>query len=598
MVQDWLSRARLAEICRTHLFAIVLALLVGIIYAAPNIYHAHTAGYQGIVMADVSDEDFYLSIINKSYESPGLVADAFQYEYRDAPNPLQYFYMEFVLGKIGAALHLSIGGLLQVMEFFFPFLLTLALYAFALSLSKSRAAAYLVSATMILGNEIVHPNGVANLLHTFLLRGDFSEFLTYSRPISPQVNSIFFFIMLGCLLYLFRNPRSKVAVVASGVGLGLMAYTYLYFWAFLCTFLGVMFFYALVMRRWAFALSAAISGVLSLACIVPFLLQNLPVILHTTGSTLTQAIPTHKIIVEKMILVPLFLYVLIYLWGWWSGGRGWVGEWALSFMKKYTFVLLLLITGVIVSNQQVLTGALLYQEHFHFFTNIPIFLLAMSLLGFELMALVRLPEIWRILAIGAVVAVLAWFTSGVQISSYKTNSAGALRDQALAPIFTYLRAQGPDAVLLSDWYLSTRLTIYTQDFSYGTGGLDATFEVPRQRIIHDYFVILALRGVTAGNVREYMYESSHRKELGGAIFIGTYWRDLCGSYSCFPDSVIEDLVPQYRRFIAEPLAQRIHAYKIDYVLWDRASNPDWQIKEITAGKPLVESGDFALYAVR
>lgn len=581
---------------RMHVFAFVLALLIGAIYAAPNVYHTHTAGYQGIVMSSGPDETFYLSIINKSYESPSLVKDPFQYEYQRAPNPLQYFFVEFVLGKIGAVLHLPIDGLLQAMNFFFPALLTLVLYAFVYSVSGSRLAGLFASGAMLLGNEIVRLGGMTNILNTFFFHGQYGEFLNYSRPISPQVNSIFFFLVFGFLLYLLRNPRSKWAVVLSGVGLGLMAYTYLYFWAFLCALLGVMFLCGLVTRNWTLALSTIIAGVLSLVCAVPFLLANLPVIFHATDSALTQAIPTHRIIIEKMILVPLFLYALIYIWAWWSGGIGKIGEWAFAFAKKYIFIFLLLIAGVIVSNQQVLTGKMMFQGHFHFYTNIPVFLLSMSLLCFELLVFLRFR--WRLLAVGATVVLLAWFSLGVQVSSYKAHSVESLRYQNLALIFAYLREQAPaQSVVLSDWDLSTRLTMYTQHFSYATS-YDMTFEVPWERLVHDYFVMLALRGVTADMVRDYMYQTDNRVELGRVLFIGTYWRDLCGTYGCFPDSVLENLIPRYKSFLAEPLAQNIHMYKINYLLWDKTADQDWRFGSIVSGAPIITSGDFELYEIR
>ena len=588
--------SRLLELCRAHLFVILLALLVGTIYAAPDVYHAHTNGYQGVVMASGPDEELYLTIINKSYGSPGLVADPFQYEYRQAPNPLQYFFVEFGLGRIGAALHLPIDGLLQAMDFFFPALLVLVLYAFVYSVSGSRLAGVLASGAILLGNEIVLPGNISNIVNTFLMHGGFTEFLTYSRPISPQEHSIFFFIMIGCLLYLLRNPRSKWAILLSGVGVGLMAYIYLYFWAFLCALLGVMFLYGLITRNWTLTLGVAISGVFSLACTASFFIANLPVLIHATNSALTLPTHSHKIILEKMILVPLFFYSLIFIWAWWSRGEGKCGVWASAFAKRNLFVLLLLITGVIVSDQQVLTGTLLFQEHFHFYTNIPIFLLSMSLLGMEL--LVWVPMLWRIIAISSVLMLLVWFTIGVQISSYKSHSNEFARYQELAPIFSYLRTQAPaQSVVLSDWQLSTKLTIYTQDFSYATT-YDMTFEVPWERLVHDYFVTLALRGVTASGVRDYMYQTDNRVEIGSVLFIGTYWRNLCGTYSCFPDSVLEELIPQYREFISLPLKTNIRSYKIDYILWDKVTDPGWKINEITVGNPLIESGDFALYQVR
>ncbi|MDO8548376.1 MAG: hypothetical protein Q7R71_01770 [bacterium] len=587
----------IVKLFKTHMFALLLALLVGAIYAGPDIYHAMTPGYQGILMADSPDAAFYLTNINKSYTSPGLLGDPFLYEYQNVRNPFQYFVIDFALGKIGAVLHLPIDIFTMIMGFFFPALLTLLLYAFVYKLSGSRLAGFCAAGAVLLGNEIARLSSMSNIAHTFLLDGSYREFLNYSRPVNPQVSSIFFFGALFCLLYLLRNPRSRVAIILSGISLGLLVYIYVYFWAFAFVMLGVMGIYALTIRNWSLALGTIGAGAVSLLCIAPFLLANVPILLHGGASGLTQAISTHQIIIEKVILLPLFLYTLIFLWAWWSRGQGRVGEWASLFATKYVFVLLLLIAGVIVSNQQVITGKLIFLQHFHFFTNIPMFLLSMSVLGFEILTFVNLR--WRIVAIGAVVTTLAWFSLGVQVSSYKAHSEESARYQMLAPIFAYLNTQArPNSVVFTDSYLSSRLTIYTQDFVYYASGYDVTYQVPQERLIHDYFVVLALRGVTADSIRPYLYQNNNREEVGGTLYVGTYWRDLCGSYICFPDSVLENLIPQYESFLTRPLTESIRAHKIDYLLWDKVTDAGWKIDKIVEEDPLIESGDFALYLIR
>ncbi len=582
---------------RAHVFAIVLSVAVGAIYAGPNIYHAFSPGYQGIIMADSGDADFYLTVINKSYDSPGPVGDPFQYEYRDNHNPFQFFLIEFLLGRIGKIFNLSIDVLWTLCLFVFPAVLTVIIYSLAYSLTKRRSSAFVVAAAMLLGTELVHPNGISNMLQTFLFQGGFREFLMYSRPVNPQVSALFFFLSLWALFNLLRNPVSKKAMFFAGLSVGVLAYVYPYYWAFAAALLGVMVLYTLVMRNWQLLKGLCGAGVVTLLSMLPFLIMNFAIFVNGSGSGLTQAIPTHRVIVEKVILLPLAIYALIFLWARYKGGVGRLGVWTSAFAQKYLFVLLLLLAGVVVSNHQVITGRMFYQQHFHFFTNIPLFVLAMTLLGMEILAL--FPKLLRTLAACCFVLVCAWFAVGVQVSSYRGHSEESTRFQKLAPIFAFVRAQYPATpVIASDNYLWTRQTIYTQAYAYGSGGYDVTFNVPRERIIHDYFVTLAILGVKAEEVRDYMYQKNNREILAGSIFIGTYWRDLCGAYSCFPDSVIEDLVPAYKDFSSRPLLENLHKYKIDYILWDRVAHPEWQLEGIVEEVPLVESGDFVLYAVK
>ncbi|HYF10455.1 MAG TPA: hypothetical protein VD967_02515 [Candidatus Paceibacterota bacterium] len=578
---------------RRHLAAILLALLVGAIHAAPFAWQQLSPGYRGVPMIEAGDADFYLTFIGKSYEASAPVADPFQYEYQDAGNPFQFFLIEFLLGKIGKALDLPLGALHLGMQFFFPAALTLLLYFFALSLSGRIPIALLAAAAALLGNEFVRFSGILDTLRTFWFEGPYREFLTYSRPVNPQASALLFFGALWLLSSLYRKPALRIAL-GSGLAVGALVYIYLYFWAFAATVLGVIFLFALVARERELLRYSFFAGLAALAAMLPFLFLNLGVFLGETESALTTAILTHKVILEKMILVPLFLYSLLFLWGRFGANRR-GAEWARYFFAKYRFVYLLLLAGVIVSNQQVITGRIIFVEHFHFFTNIPLFLLSMALLGGEILAL--FPRLLRGALTGLAVLMLAWFAFGVQMISYDAHKAEALRNQDLAPILEHL-AQQEGAVVLTDKYLWTRITAYAPVYVYSAGGTDATFDVPRERLEHDHFVTLALRGVAPEDARAYLYEPENRKEVGMMLFVGTYWRDLCGSQGCFPDSVLEELVPKYQEFASRPLLENIHRYKADYLLWDRKRESSWRFAEIVVEPPIIESGDFRLYALK
>ncbi|MCE9643654.1 hypothetical protein K8Q93_00155 [Candidatus Parcubacteria bacterium] len=580
---------------KKHILAILLAFLVGSIHAAPFLYQKFSPEYQGIPMIEAGDADFYLTFIGKSYDAQAPVADPFQYEYQNSRNSFQFFGIEFFLGKTGKILGLPLDTLHIGMQFLFPAGLTLLLYFFALSLSRSPITALLAAAAVLLGNEFVRFAGFSEMFRTFLFEGPYREFLTHSRPVNPQVSALFFFGSLWTLFSLFQRPTLRNALLA-GLAAGVLIYIYLYFWAFAATVLGLLFLYAFFVHERGLLRYSFIAGLAALAVMLPFVLLNVRVFLGDTQSALTTAILTHEIVLEKMILVPLFLYLLTFLWGKFAGAR-FGAEWARYFSEKYRFVYLLLVTGFVVSNQQIITGRIIFLEHFHFFTNIPMFLLSMSLLGGEILAL--FPRLLRSALVVSAVTVLAWFSFGVQTISYTAHEIQAIRLQSVAPIVTYLREQAaPRSVIMADYYLCTRLGAYTGQYVYTAGGTDATFEVPRERILHGYFTMLALRGVTAESIRAYVYELANRKELGSMIFIGTYWRDLCGSQGCFPDSVLEDLIPKYQAFASVPLLENIHRYKIDYVLWDRQREPSWYLAGIVQYPPIVESGDFTLYAVK
>lgn len=560
----------------------LIALMVGAIYAGPDIYNAITPGYQGIMIAGAPDADFYLTNINKSYKSAGLIGDPFQYEYQKLHNPFQYFGIEFVLGKIGNTLNLPIDILNMTTQFFLPALLALLLFALGYSVSGSWLSGALVAVAMLLGNEAVHPNGVANFFGALLFHGDYREFLNYSRPVNPQASGLLFFGVIYALHFLLKNSRLWYGALV-GCAVGALLYIYVYSWAFAFVALGVMFLYALVSQERNLATASAAAVGTSVLVALPFLFSVIPLLIHGGGGGLTQAISTHHVIVEKVILLPLALYALAFFF-------------FPHLRKKYMFVMLLLVAGVVVSNEQVLTGKMIFQQHFHFYSNIPMFLLATTLLFAEMVGF--LSRKWRMVLVLVFVCGLVWFAIGVQVSSYRNHAADSAREQALAPVFAYLRELAPSqAVVLSDKYLSTRLTIYTQDFAY-SAPYDVTYAVPQERLLHDYFVVLALRGVTKDAIRSYVYKTENREEVGNLLFVGTYWRDKCGSYACFPDSVLEDIIPQYQNFLSSPLLTQIKKYKINYILVDRVIDSGWKNVPNIIKKSLTTSGDFTLYSIQ
>ena len=205
----------------------------------------------------------------------------------------------------------------------------------------------------------------------------------------------------------------------------------------------------------------------------------------------------------------------------------------------------------------------------------------------------------RFVAGSALVFIIVWFSIGLQVSSYKNDIVEATRYQPFASIVAYLHTQAPaQSVVLADpAFTATEVMIYTQDFVYDGGEADATFQVPQSRLAHDYFVWLALQGVTAQSVRQYIYQRDNRSEIGYLFFNGVHWRDQCGWAGCFPDSVLENLIPQYQAFLKTPLLQNIKKYKVDYLLVDAKANGNWNLSQL----PLTEvaaSGDFTLYSFK
>ncbi|HEY5383487.1 MAG TPA: hypothetical protein VIJ88_02960 [Candidatus Paceibacterota bacterium] len=593
MIRDFNMLDFLRTTVHGHSLALVLALMVGALYAAPHVYFAHTPAYRGIYMAESSDEDFYMTTINKISYSGGIVGNPYLFEYQNIGNPFQYYGAEFALAKVKTLFHLSIAELAIAMKLVFPAALFLLMYLFFYTLAGTKQLALLGSTAVMLGNELAQ-SGVHDVAATFLLRSPFTDFLTYARPINPSVSGLFFFGAFISLLYLLRNPRSKWAIGVSALLLGLLAYLYVFFWVFACVLLGVMFLYAALTRNKILCLAAVVTGVIGIGISLPFLFALLSSVHGSTSESLF-AVPTHRFIVEKVILIPLFIFTCIYGYEWWQRRRGRASAVLSAFTQKYMFVFLLLIAGELVSNQQVITGRLVQPHHFHFYINIPLFLIASSLLFYAVLEQ-YLPR-FKNLLIGVSILFLFAYGAGVQISSYRAHEPAYVQYQNYSPALAWLNASGGGKVVLTDEYLATRVTMYTNDFVY-VGPTDLAYQVPFLRLEHDYFVLLYLRGVRSDTVRAYVYTPSNRDEISVLLVGAEYYRDLCGSYSCFPDSKLESLIADYKVFLKQPFETQLTQYRVDYVLWDKTANPEWHLEQFPFLQKVYDAEGIAIYQVK
>jgi len=354
--------------------------------------------------------------------------------------------------------------------------------------------------------------------------------------------------------------------------------------------LGVVFVFALVRRENSLATSVAMSVCIALLASLPFLLN----IFNTLGTTSADEanigknfISTHRVILEKVLLVPL-----LFISGLWLFLR----RRPIALSREFIFLVALLIAGLIASNQQVLTGMEIQQHHFHFMTNIPIFLLSGATICWYLLQtlLSEKVAIRNILAAFIIASVVA-HAVGIQVTSY-THIFDEMHDrQRWASAFVWLNTNTTKKdVVLANPEVSETIPIYTHDYVYGALHA-ATYPVSVERLAHNYFMTIFLDGVRGQDARQYLTE--HRNEVGQYIFEGQYWRANCGSFGCFPESIFEKLVADYQNFAAEPFEQNLKKYKIDYIIWDKKRESSWQLDQYSLLRKVFDENSMALYRV-
>src|SRR3989338_4225558 len=125
---------------KEHYMAFGLAILVGLIYIAPNIFFILSLGddYKGIPMMQSANEESYLARIHEILDGHPMLGSPFLYEYKEewpiAPPTGEMFYAipSIVLG-------VPPQNILIASRFFLPLILFLLVYLIIYRLSDSNA---------------------------------------------------------------------------------------------------------------------------------------------------------------------------------------------------------------------------------------------------------------------------------------------------------------------------------------------------------------------------------------------------------------------------------------------------------------------------
>ncbi len=243
----------MAQLIKTHKWALLFAFLVGIIVAFPQFYFPieQAENYQGVLLTCTDNESYYLNRIREVQDGhPSLGSPVFE----DGKNDpyLQSPLSEVLVGYLGKIFLLDLNNTILLSRFFFAFIGFLAIYGFAFLISKVKLASISASLLVLLANSLFSRVGLITLL-----RGDSPShsFLSFFRPIYPQVSLPFFFGFLLFFWLFFESGSTRLTMkkqwifgAVSALILGLSFYIYPFNWTFLYVFGGIFFLISLLKK--------------------------------------------------------------------------------------------------------------------------------------------------------------------------------------------------------------------------------------------------------------------------------------------------------------------------------------------------------------
>ena len=580
------------KIIKNHYIAFALAILAGILYILPQVIFIADQGddFAGVQMLNSSDEHHYLATVEEVRQGHLSHSNTYLYEYKDDPM-LVWEYSELLSGVAGNILDIPASRLFVVMKFIFGAIVFLVVYALGLALSGSKTAGILASSAILLAPNLVgfwsDPGTL--LFDRLIFRGPDTAFISFSRLLNPLFTFVPFFLGILSAYRLFEKRSVKWAVI-NGLLIAVNIYMYVFFWIFLFMINGITMGWLVIKKEWhglrLFAISISL-GVLLGSKLLYDLAHQLVFVNKEGEETLFVAVKSRKPIFDMFVFGAVVVQGIVIAV---KRYRGIIVE------KKDIFLIILLLGALVASNQQVLTGMLFQQHHFYFYTNIPMALLAYSIVGAGMLgAAFKTRPFTRKSITAVIVCALFFFGAGVQGSSYRNTYALFADNQKYGKVFDWLNANSEaESVVFANEQISSLLPIYTKNNVYGVSIASAYTTTPMDRRKHTFFALYSMSD-RGGSVPEGF--ERRRSDIGNWLFTGGYYQDLCGSEACFPDKVLVDLVDEYVKFRKIPIRENFKKYRIDYFLWDKKKDPDWSLDGLDFLREVYSRDQVVLYVV-
>lgn len=574
------------ETLGNHRWAIILALLVTVIVALPQIYfridHKDDGIYQGIELLPDSP---WSARAREVQDGHPLFGNIYNKEGKDNPYLFQPLG-SIVVGYMGEMFSLDINNTLLLSRLVLTPIVFLLIYAFVFLISRDKFAGLCSASLLLLADGIMSYYGLSHILQGISPE----NFLRIARPVNPAMIYVLFFGFL-VTFWLFYKRRGWGYGAVSAVLLGLNFYNYFYTWTYLYAFGALLVLFFLVQRNWKEAVRIGSVFVGALLVGVPYLINLYQVTLHPAyeevGARFGLLISHAPLFVGFVVMVG----VVVYLLGFPRKDR-----------ETYLFGLALTLTPFITMNQQLLTGKVLQTSHYHWFFHKPMAVIFVLVVVFHVLSKNKLSSYTRLLL--ALVTVTMSLAVGlfIQVDSYyngdRDGGMVAIERQKYGPVMRWLGENAErDAVVFGNDTVSHMTVIYTPlNVFYHRALPFASLSATYARQLDTMFSFFRLRGIENPDAREVFFKE--RKTVSIEMY-GIYYRELNGTYESIPDNQVEEVLAHYEEALKTPAPEWLEnvwrKYGVTYVVWDKKSDPTWQIENLPFLEEVAVFGDLSIY---
>lgn len=549
-------------------------IIIGAYSISPQIIFQKKLGqdYQGIYFSFSDYELFWMARVQEIEDGYGSMGNTALHEYKDAP----YLFPplgEMIMAGFGTLFNLDTYEIMiYETKLFFPILLFLGIYFFVYYLQKDKKIAFLVSLAIFLASNLVKLN--LSDIYSPVEAG----LSIYLRPVNPQISSLFFYLFLG-FFYLALEKGKRYFWLLAALFLGLSFNIYFYTWAFIITFLAwlaIFFGFRKQFRQLKIIVKVSLGG---LIISIPYWYKFFQAY---ASSDFDFALNNMGIFRNHTpVLGALAVLIIVIYWA------------TAKFLKlpkdlKHYFLLALTLTGIVVINQQVITGVETFQGHFHWYYNRPIFILifivCLDLLIKKYFFKFRNTAFFLLAMIIIYNGAITW---QIGFDMHYNHFAGF---QKYGKVVNWIKEnQLKDKVILSDdLALNSVIPAYTSSDVYWSDDALVYF-VPRERAEHNYRVYLWLLGVTPARIENYLASQKREISIRGGLDIANK-HSVCTD--CISAKEIQYLSEKYKEFYQSDFLKELKKYQADYLISASSRFNDYKFF-----KQIDKAGEFYIYII-
>ncbi len=578
--------SKLKEFVLAHRTAFILAALTAIIVASPQVAfrldHRDDGVYQGI---ELMPDSFWSPRVREAQDGNLNFGSMYWKEGKDDPYLFQPLG-SIVIAYMGKLFSLDINNTLLLSRVILPFVTFILIYWFVQLLSGSKAAGVTAASLIILADDILDPNG----LITFLQGESPVDFLVFGQPVIPAMVQLPLFAFLISLWLLLKRGGWLLGFTSTLL-LGSAFYNYFYLWTYLYAFGGLLGIFFLLQKQWKFVykLSAVYGGAVLVA--IPYLINLYNVTKHPLYDVVSERIGvvhTHAPLwVGTVVFASIILFFVLY---------------PKENRESYLFNLALILTPFITLNQQLLTGKIMQAGHYHYYFHKPIAIILVVVAIYLYLKKNQLFLYKKALTIILVtlsifVAIFIQYTSYTRDNIY--GGSIAVERQKYGPAMRWLSENADkDDVVLGNDEVSQLVTIYTPlNVFYHRAVSYSSLRATEERLFDMLFTIYRLSGVNdEKTAKEVFYKDRERIAFDLYHF---YYQDEKGSPIGLPKDEVERLLNIYNSTLelprAEYLREMFEKYQVEYIVWDKDTNPNWNVETLPFVSKVASFGDIEIY---